>query len=106
MLSFTDVPLPPDRPKIETYSSSQKDVDQYKQQSAVRKSSWSEWDEVLDGISDFEKRRFELSFESAGYILKTVGSFHLAPLLAVLAWLLLSVVGQQIIERLLSLASQ
>jgi hypothetical protein len=59
----------------------------------VRKDSWQEWEEVLNRISDFEKRRFVLAFESSGYILQTVGSFHLAPLLAVSAWLLLSVGG-------------
>jgi hypothetical protein len=107
MLSFTDIPLPINRSKVETPSSSkradsapevqnpssQKIVDQYKLQPAVTKGSWQEWEEVLNSISDFEQRRFVLAFDSSGYILKTVASFHLAPLLAVSAWLLLSVGG-------------
>ena len=108
VLLFTDIPPPRYRRKKRTNSftnqsaeftqeqrefSSRKETDQHKEQAVTTKDSWDEWEEVLHRISDFEKDRFALAFEATSYILKTVGSFHLAPLLAVLAWLLLSVGG-------------
>jgi hypothetical protein len=108
ILLFTDIPPPTSRRKKGTNSasnqsaefageqresSSHEEANEYKKQSITPKDPWNEWEEVLDRISVFEKNRFALAFESTNYILKTLGSFNLAPLLAILAWLLLSVGG-------------
>jgi len=107
-LLFTDIPPPRRRRKKKTNSFTSeaaelargelespfpKKDEQDKKRLDTTKDSWDEWEKVLHRIADFEKNRFALSFEATSYILKTVGSFHLAPLLAVLAWLLLSVGG-------------
>jgi hypothetical protein len=51
------------------------------------------WSNIRQSESNFKKHRFIVSLEITTHILKTVGSFFLGPLLAVLAWLLLSISG-------------
>jgi hypothetical protein len=51
------------------------------------------WSKISDAETDFKKHRFTVGMEITTHILKTVGSFFLGPLLAVLAWLLLSIGG-------------
>lgn len=49
--------------------------------------------EIQNTRSKLEKERFTVSFEVTHHTLRTVGFFSLAPLLAVLAWLLLLIGG-------------
>jgi hypothetical protein len=51
------------------------------------------WSKIREAETDFKKHRFIVGMEITTHILKTVGSFFLGPLLAVLAWLLLAITG-------------
>jgi hypothetical protein len=51
------------------------------------------WGKIREAETNFKKHRFTVRLEITTHILKTVGSFFLGPLLAVLAWLLLSISG-------------
>jgi hypothetical protein len=51
------------------------------------------WSKISEAETNFKKGRFIVGIEITTHVLKTVGSFFLAPLLAVLAWLLLSIAG-------------
>ena len=51
------------------------------------------WSVIRQAETEFDKQRFILGMEVNTHILTTVGSFFLGPLLAVMAWLLLSISG-------------